>query len=241
MNIATKIFKSFRGRQKLILPLLLIVIIPFNSLNSAAKDRNKEVHDIPTINARTVFEKLQCSAFEILPPSVRLDMLDYWDVDSTYKALNAMQGLSWIESMSDNYAKIVLTPVSSLEIKILPAKKGEIVMTVYTVGDDTQAQDSQLNFYDPQLLPLDSKDYFETPKLKDFFEIPKGSATSMKEIEGMIPFPTIAYSASPDNDDLIARLTVEQYINQDDWNIAKLFVKPDIILKWEKDKFKFKK
>ena len=192
-------------------------------------------------DARLVFEKLHSSALEILPPSTRLDMLDYWDVDSVYKASNAMNGLSWLENVSQDFLKVQITPVSNLEIKILPDKNGKIVMTVYTVGDEIQAQDSQIKFYDENLAELVESKYLVMPQLKDFFEIPKGSATKMKEIEQMIPFPTVAFSANPDNNNLEARLTVEKYVNQDDWNIARLFVKPSIILEWKKGKYSIKK
>lgn len=191
-----------------------------------------------SFTARYVFENIFCSALEILPKSTRLDMLDYWDVDSIYKASNVMEGLSWLENITPNYLKVRITPVSSLEIKILPVKEGQLAMTVYTVGDDVQAQDSQIKFYDEKLTELTESKYLELPQIKDFFEIPKGSYTKMKEIEDMIPFPTVAFSANPDNDNLEARLTVEQYVNQDDWNIAKLFVKPYITLEWKKDKYK---
>ena len=189
-------------------------------------------------NARNVFAKLHSNALEILPTSTRLDMLDYWDVDSIYKAMNAMGGLSNLETVTENYLKVKITPVSSLEIKILPIKKGEIAMTVYTVGDSPQAADSEIRFYDENLKELDTSKYFEVPAIKNFFEIPKGSTTKMKEIEQMIPFPTVKYTAFPDKDELKGELTVSEYINQDDWNIAKLFVKPFIILSWKKDKFK---
>lgn len=192
-------------------------------------------------NARYVFEKIHTSALEILSPSTRLDMLDYWDVDSVYKASNVMDGLSWLENLTPDYLKVRITPVSTLEIKILPEKKGRLVMTVYTVGDDVQAQDSEIKFYDENLNPVATSKHLEMPAVKDFFDIPKGSATKMKEIEDMIPFPTIAFNANPDNDNLEARLTVEKYINQDDWNIAKLFVKPYVTLQWKKDKYKVEK
>ena len=191
--------------------------------------------------AREVFEKIHCSALEILPPTIRLDMTDYWDVDSVYKASNVMDGLSWLEKVTPDYLKVRITSVSSLEIKILPDKKEKLAMTIYTVGDDVQAQDSQVKFYDQSLKELPTEKYLSMPEVKDFFEIPKGSATKMKEIETMIPFPTIAFEANPDNDNLKARLTVEQYINQDDWNIAKLFIKPNITLEWHKDKYKLMK
>lgn len=190
------------------------------------------------LTAREVFEKIHNSNLEILPVTTRLDMLDYWDVDSIYKASNAMEGLSWIEAMNPSYLKVKITPVSTLEIKILPEKKEQVVMTIYTVGDDVQAQDSQIRFYDKNLNELPAHKYITLPQVKDFFSIPKGSATKMKEIEDMIPFPTIAFEANPDNDNLKARLTVEKFINEDDWNIAKLFVKPYITFEWKKDKYK---
>lgn len=208
---------------------------------AAEPNQGKKMPEVvdSVFNARSIFEKMQCSALELLPVSARLDMLDYWDVDSVYKASNAMEGLSWLETVSADYLKVRLTPVSTLEIKVLPEKKSRIVMTIHTVGDDVQAQDSQVKFYDESLNEVATDKHLVMPQIKDFFEIPKGSATKMKEIEQMIPFPTIAFSANPENTDLEARLTVEKYINEDDWNIAKLFAKPYITSEWKKDKYKF--
>ena len=155
--------------------------------------------------------------------------------------MNALGGLSWLENLNDTYLKVRVSQVSSLEIKILPVKKGEIIMTVYTVGDAPDASDSEIKFYDTELNPLQATKYFSSPQLKDFFSIPKGSDTNMKEIEGMIPFPTIEYNASPDNNDLTAKLTVEQYINQDDWNILKIFLKDKVVMEWKKDKYRVMK
>lgn len=219
--------------------LLAIGVDAANAKNSDAEIKEETV--VIKFNARNVFKNLDCSALELLPISTRLDMLDYWDVDSVYKALNALGGVSSLDTITDNYLKVRISAVSSLQIKILPIKKSVIAMTVYTVGDDSQATDSELKFYDMELNEIPADKHFDVPEVKDFFEIPKGSQTSMKEIEDMIPFPTIEYSASPDNNNLTARLTVEKYINQDDWNIAKLFVKPYIILDWKKDKFKYHK
>ena len=198
-----------------------------------------ELQNDSILTARAVFEKIHCPALEILPPSTRLDMLDYWDVDSVYKASNDMEGLSWLDEVSLDYLKVHITSVSTLEIKILPAKKGNIIMTVNTIGDEEQAQDSQVNFYDIDLKELPADKHLVIPAVKDFFELPKGSITKMKEIEQMIPFPTVAYSANSENDNLEARLTIEKYINEDDWNILKLFIKPNIILEWKKEKYKY--
>ena len=231
-----KIFSMGFGSALLIVSALAVFT---TEINAAEKKQNGIEKKDSILTARKVFENINTSALEILPKSTRLDMLDYWDVDSIYKASNAMEGLSWLVKVTSDYLKVIITPVSELEIKILPEKKGNIVMTVYTVGDDVQAQDSKIIFYDENLTELPTQKYLEIPQIKDFFEIPKGSTTKMKEIEEMIPFPTIAFSANSDNDNLEARLTVSQYINQDDWNIAKLFAKPFITLEWKKGKYEY--
>ncbi|MCH5235654.1 MAG: DUF3256 family protein [Muribaculaceae bacterium] len=226
------------GSTLLLVSALAVLTPEAKSEEIKGPDKGTSLND-STFTARNVFEKIHTSALEILPPSTRLDMLDYWDVDSVYKASNVMEGLSWLENVTADYLKVRISQVSELEIKILPEKKGKIAMTIYTVGDDVQAQDSQVKFYDEGLTELDAEKYLVMPQVKDFFEIPKGSMTKMKEIEEMIPFPTIAFSANPDNDNLEARLTVSQYINQDDWNIAKLFAKPYVTLEWKKGRYKY--
>lgn len=237
-KIKTKeILKKAIGSAFLMVSALAVLSPGVNAKD--LKSPEKEVVSDSIFNARNIFEKIQASALEILPSATRLDMIDYWDADSVYKASNAMDGLSWLEAVTPDYLKVRITSVSELEIKILPEKKGRVAMTVYTVGDDVQAQDSQVKFYDENLLELPTDKFLVMPEVKDFFDIPKGSTTKMKEIEEMIPFPTVALSANPENDDLSARLTVEKYINEDDWNIAKLFFKPSITLKWKKEKYKY--
>lgn len=185
------------------------------------------------LTTRTVFESLQVSPLEILNRNTRLDMLDYWDADSTFRAKNGMNGLSWIEAGDNDYLKVRLTPVSTFEIRILPGKKEATVMTIYTVGDSIQASDSEVDFYSQALQKLDKRNFLPIPSLKDFFEIPKGSATSMKEIEQLIPFPTVEYYAEPEGTSLNARLTVGNYMSIDDYNIVKLFLKPHITYVWD--------
>lgn len=209
------------------------------SMPSMDKDNKEQVQENKITTAREAFTNLNIPALEILKRTTRLDMLDYWDADSIYKATNAMSGLSWIENCTSDYIKVQLTPVSTLELKMLPAKKGEVItMAIYTVGNNVQAQDSQVTFTDMTMHELDAKKLFRQPKLEDFFDIPKGSLTSMKEIREMIPFPTVAYSASPDTDEVTARLTVEAFMNIDDYNIVKLFLKPEVQLKWNGKEFR---
>lgn len=193
------------------------------------------------VSVRDAFVNIQSPAIDILKKTTRLDMLDYWDADSVYKAQNAMEGLSWLEAAGDTFLKVRVSPVSTYELKILPLKKGKVIMGIYTVGGESQAMDSQIDFYDSNLNKLDASRYFKAPDLQAFFDIPKGALTSMKEIREMIPFPTVAYSAEEYADNVTARLTVSEYMDVDNYNIIKIFLKPQIILQWDGSRYKYKK
>lgn len=222
-------FKAWR-RSLSAMAFIIATIVPVSA---------QEKPGDSTLTARKVFEQIQSPALELLRQTSRLDMLDYWDVDSVYVVKNAMNGASYLQEMTPDYLKVSVTPVSSFEIKLLPVKEGQIIMTIYTVGGERQASDSQIDFYDSKLRHLDSKRYYSAPDLKYFFNIPKGSETSMKELREMIPFPTVEYSASPDTDNLTAKLTAGEYMNVDDRNIMQLFLRPEIVMQW-KGKYKMK-
>lgn len=207
-------------------------------------DLNEPVKILDTITAARAFKDIPLHVLDIISRDTRSDMLGYYGRDSIWVAKNAMEGTSHLVKVTLDYLKAVLTRVSTLEIKILPSKKyKDIALTVYTLNNEPgeRAGDSQLSFFDANLRPLPAKvtdKMFKVPQVKDFFEIPKGSLTTMKEIEDMIPFPTIVYEVSPDNTNLTARLTVGEYISIDDYNILKLFLKPEITYQWTGKEFK---
>lgn len=193
--------------------------------------------------ARETFVELPVSVLDILNRSTRLDMLDYWDADSTYTATNTMGGTSRIVSLTPDFMEVELTSVSTLQIRMLDGKKGDgkIVMTVYTVGGDNKSSDSEVRFFNSSLQPLESGKILKRPELKDFIKIPKGSATKFREIEEMVPFPTIELSASEGNSDLTGKLTVGTYMNLEDAKLVEMFTIPERVWKWEKGKYRLQK
>ena len=85
------------------------------------------------LTASKVFADAPLEVLDMLRPSTRLDMLDYYiQADSMLNATDALGGTSRIELMSPDYMKVSVTPVSTLEIKILSQGKRQIVMTLYT-------------------------------------------------------------------------------------------------------------
>lgn len=187
-----------------------------------------------TISVRRAFVEYPDPALDLLSRTTRMDMLDYSDIDSVYMAPNGMEGLSCIEALADGYIKVRITPVSTLQLKVLPLKKGgDVVLSIYTVGGEGQAPDSDVRFYSASLEEIPAGKYIKYPELKNFFDIPKGSITSQKEIDAMVPFPTVMFDTSAGDSPVKASLTVGEYISQDDYNILKLFLKPEISYIWD--------
>ena len=184
MRFFIKRSKTFSGlcRAYGIAALLIAAIVPVSA---------EEKPGDSALTARDVFQRLNVAALDVLSTSSRLDLLDYWDADSVYRVKNALEGQTWLDRVDADYLRINVSPVSTLDIKLLPAKNGNVVMTLYTTGGEGQARDTSVEFYDAATLaPIDGSRYFTAPALKTFFKIPKGSATTMKEIEEMIPFMT---------------------------------------------------
>lgn len=215
--------------KKLILILTLILSLSV-SMPSAAKSAVGP----DTISARRAFVEMPATVLDLLPKSTRLDMLDFFDVDSIYNAVNSLEGISSLEAVTPDYLKVRLTPVSSMQFKVLKNKKGnDIVMTIYTVGGGREAKDSDIRFFDTQLQELNRDKFMKLPELKDFFNIPKESKTTMKEINDLIPFATMEFNASPGSDIVTGKLTVGQFLSQEDYDYIKSLERPQVTLRWD--------
>lgn len=191
------------------------------------------------LTADSVFVALKPPVVELLTESARLDMIDYFLADSIVKVSNTMGGKSYIETMTPDYLKARITGVSTLEIRVLPLSKGgDIAAVAYTVDSTGKQADSELFFFDSDMKPIEIKKVFRQPDLKEFFHREKGMKTSEKELLEMVRFPTIEYSFSPTDNTMKGRLTVGEYIDQDDLNILKLFLMPELQWTWDGKKFK---
>ncbi|MCM1236560.1 MAG: DUF3256 family protein, partial [Ruminococcus flavefaciens] len=164
--------------------------------------------------AQQAFVKMDVQVLDLLDHTTRENMLDYFAADSVWQAPNEMGGLSRLDTVTNDYLKVKLTDVSTLQIKVLPMAKGDYtVMTIYTIGSENETPDSEIRFFDSGMHPLETKKMLKLPGLDEFFSIPKGCTTNMKEIRGLIPFPTVEYDAGPSTDTLTGKLTVGNYIS----------------------------
>ena len=217
--------------RSLLFPIMIVIAAVLGQANAA-----NTVGD--TISVRRAFIEMPGSILDLLSRSTRLDMLDYYDADSLWMAPNALDGRSVLRKVTSDFIELQITSVSTLQIKVLPLKgKGDIVAVCYTIDSADASNDSELRFFNSQMQELPAKNFFKPLQLKDFFNIPKGSLTTMGEIRQMVPFPTVEYKLEAGNADLTARLTVKEYINQDDIKILELFQRPKLTFGWDGKKF----
>lgn len=190
-----------------------------------------------TISVRRAFIDMPNSVLEIIPRSTRQDMLAYYDVDSLWRAPNAMEGISMIRKMTSDFLEVEITPVSRLQIKILPYKNGNIVGVGYTISTEGHAPDTELRFFDPELEEIPVKKIINEPDVRNFFDITKGAPLSSKELDSIIPFPTVLYQFSPDSPALSAALTVEKYLPVDTYKRLSPYFRKPLRYQWHGGKY----
>lgn len=209
------------------------------SMPAGAKDAVVE-QDTAT-NVIDAFLAIPASELGILPHNTRLDMIDYLAVDSLVHARNLYRGESWIKRIAPGYMEIHLTEVSDLTIKRLPGKKGEpVFMTIYTVSGEGTAADSSVKFYNCVMDELDCEKIMKTPDPKKFWHVPKDSGVDLKTLMAEVPFYTIEYTASADDDNLTGRLTMDSYLTQEVSREVSPYLVKKIVWSWDGKKYSLK-
>lgn len=192
-----------------------------------------------TLSVRDVFVNLPLKSLDILSKTTRLDMLDYYSVDSIYKARNGMEGLSELVKVTPDYLDVKITPVTSMQILMLHSKKGPVSAVLYTVGGEGQSPDTDVTFFAEDMKELPREKYLEYPDILEFFNIPDRDVK--KKIEDVVPFPTIEFKATPESTDLTARLTVGEYMGKENYEYIKQYLKPQLEFYWNGKKYELKK
>lgn len=214
--------------------ILLSVLLLFGVLLYGNAEERKD-----TLTAARAFAELPVDVLDLLGKSTRLDMLDFYEADSIYDAANAMEGLSRLESVSPRRLVVELTPVSSLAVSVLDTGSGDVVMTAYTIGDDTQACDTDLRFFSSSYKELPREKYIKTASLDDFFLFP--DKKTKKKVVELIPFPTVRYVPSADSETMTAELTVSRFMSADDYKEVSRYLKGKLLYRWDGKKFRLEK
>lgn len=193
------------------------------------------------LTARKVFAEAPLEMIDMIRPTSRLDMLDWYSqADSIFAAPDALGGKSRIETMTDDYIRVKVSPVSTLEIKILPYKKDFIAMSLYTVGGDSIATDTEVAFYDAALKPLPAGKFFKAPDPMSFFNI-KDSDISEAELREWMPFQTVELTTGPGDTPLKASVTILAALPQEVREKLRDVLLPSMSASWTGSGFRFRR
>ncbi|MBD5201610.1 MAG: DUF3256 family protein [Bacteroidales bacterium] len=217
--------------MKFVLRFIFLFSLCVGSLTASG---TKTIIAPDTLTAADVFVSLPAGVLEILTHETRRDLVDYARNDSTPALLNSLGGRSRILKLTPNFLEVKLTEASSMQIKVLTAtgKKSPVIMTIYSVGNETTAGDSDVQFFDSSLKPLAVDKFLRQPEIRDFFQIPADADTSYKTLADMIPFPAYTFTASPDSDEVTARLTIGAAVSLDDKKILDRYLLPGVKYLW---------
>ncbi len=188
-----------------------------------------------SLTASKVFADIPLEALDLIRPSARLDMIDYYEqADSLLTVQNALGGESRLEQVAPDYLKVSVTPISTLEIKLLQSGKNKVIMTLYTVWNSGfPAGDTEVRFFDSNLNPLPTEKFLKAPTLKDFFNL-KGSSVTEKELQEKLPFTTILYSTGTGDTALTATFTTLEALSQEDRDLLTPLLKGPLTLQLHK-------
>ena len=212
----------------------------------AQTNNNKEEADTVVViestrlTVRQAFADVDVPALDLLTPTMRGDLLAYHDAGASREVVNALGGMSSLEQpVTDSYVSCIITPVSKATVKVLSCGKEDVAMLIYTIAGEGQAADSQLMFFDSNMKELRPEEFIKPASIDDFIETPRDRDGAMlkKELLGLIPFPTVEYVASPDNDGLTARLTVADYMGAEDLHRLKPYLRQEVKYSWNGKKF----
>ncbi len=217
--------------------IVKIVLVLLALMMPGLVKAEKEVAD--TLTASEAFADLPISVLDLIDRSRRLDMLDYYAADSIAKVPNAMEGVSFLDKVTPDYLKANLTPVTTITVKVLPIKKGDVIMTAYTIGDKDQAYDTDLRFFDTGYKELKRDRFIRLANLDDFFDYP--DKESRKMVAELVPFPTVRYEPDVDGTGMSAELTVGQFLSADDYARLKKIMRPKLRFRWNGSKFNLEK
>lgn len=211
-------------------------LLAASALPAAAATPSPALTD--TVTASDAFVAMPAQTLDLLTRSMRLDMLEYWKIDSIADIANTMEGFSHLcRPVTDDWLKVQVTPVTTLTIRMLPTRKGRIAATVYTIGDSLQAADSEIRFYDAEMNELKRDRFIKTPSSEDFFDFKGVDHKLRKELLSLVPFPTVEYTLSPDGTDLKARLTVGKYMGREDLEKITPYLRRDRVYHWTGSKY----
>lgn len=102
------------------------------------------------VTLRDAFANAPDNLFPLLTRNNRLDCMDFAEGKVDMEVKNRADGTTRIDSITQDYLRVLMSPKSRMELRLLPAteQKGQRLCVIHTCMGP--AQDSQVTLYDNQ-------------------------------------------------------------------------------------------
>ncbi len=178
------------------------------------------------LSARTVsdfFTTAPDAIVRLLPQSVRLDMLDYYHFGSDKASRNTLGGDARILAETERSLRYQLADSVDVQLAMMCNASDTTLAIVETIK--TPAPDSRLTFYSSGWQPL--RGGIELPSYSDWLT-PEGEANS-SSLDVLLPFIMVKADFSDDASTLTFSPQIAQMLDENDFNEAKTWIKPEIL------------
>ena len=188
---------------------------------------------------KTVFVAMPDSIAPLLTQVNKEDCVDFLDNNMKAEVTNRFGGKSEMKMLTDDYMHMQVTPISTLEMKLLPVNDStKVVCMIKTVC--TSICDSQVYFYTSDWSKkLDVKDFLHFPSVDTFF-LPNDSVTEESAlIKKKIDMHLMKASLSPNVFSLTFIYTTPENLNKEDREkLVPYLRKEPIIFQWKDGAFR---
>lgn len=174
------------------------------------------------------------SLFALIDKTTRMDMVDYYRSGKKIDAANRLDGTSRIVELSDKYMKIKMSEASDIEMRIEMSGNSDTVIVVSKTLHNP-SPDSELMFFNRYWEPLNPETYFSAPVVADFMENVSGNEKD--RLLSLVEYPLISFGFD-ESGDLIARVSLGDYMIKENYEQLKPFLKDKIVYRWNGKKYK---
>lgn len=173
------------------------------------------------------------SVMPLLSKDNKADFIDFLANKMQAKVKNAFNEYSYMDTLTNDYTHIRLTPCSDVSIKLLPLTDStKVICLVHTYRAD--AAESNVSFFDTNWKGLDGKSFVDLPSVDDFVK-PAGD-DSLALVRGKLDVSMIAAHLSARDNEL--KFTFDDaYLPQEDKKQVNGCILPEIVKKWDKGRF----
>jgi hypothetical protein len=192
---------------------------------------------------KNIFINMPDSLAPLLSKDNRADCVDFLKSKMKAEVENKLKSKSEMTEMTSNYIQIRMSPNSIWQMKLLPTSKDTIKIVCVVTTVCAPVCDSQIHFYTSNWTPLETKEFIKLPKADDFFIAPKSTDPTDSLFHQYSVSRNLAdvFFMKADLDKIENTLTFSyttpDFMQKEDAEKMKGFLRNPIIFKWGKGKF----